>query len=87
MAVDFRKFLQYVPAVEESPGQELSFSYDNAAAVLYVSFDRTQSATNSEMLDEDTIVRYSGARIIGVTLLHARRQAEFAATNAPAVHS
>jgi hypothetical protein len=36
--------------------------YDDEADVLYISFEKPQQATDSEMLDDGILLRYSGKR-------------------------
>lgn len=45
--------------------------YDREADVLYISFDRPQNATDSEMTDDGLLLRYRGEQLIGVTILDA----------------
>lgn len=46
--------------------------YDEEADVLYVNFDRPQAATDSELLEDDVIVRYRDEEVIGLTILHTK---------------
>lgn len=46
-------------------------SYDNEADVLYVHFKKNNIADNSEMTDDDIIIRYANEEIIGLTILNA----------------
>ena len=65
-------YLTLIPAVRSSPGGCLWASYDEGADVLYVHFKTPGSAaTDSELTDDDIILRYDGAEIIGITILHA----------------
>ncbi len=47
--------------------------YDKGADVAYVSFDKPQRATDSELLDNGVLVRKRGRRIIGLTILNASK--------------
>ena len=49
------------------------FDYDRDADVLYVSFEKPQHATDSEMTSENIIVRKRDKKIVGLTVLHASR--------------
>jgi uncharacterized protein YuzE len=46
-------------------------SYDAEGDVLYVNFKKPAVATDSELTDDDMIVRFEGEEVIGVTILHA----------------
>ena len=49
------------------------FDYDEGADVLYVSFERPQQATDSEMQEDNVLVRKRGERIVGLTVMQASR--------------
>ncbi len=53
------------------PTKRMWIDYDQEADVLYISFERPQRATDSEMLDNGILLRYNGNRIVGVTVLDA----------------
>ena len=38
--------------------------------VLYISFDPEAAADDSELTENDVLLRYKGDRIIGLTILH-----------------
>jgi uncharacterized protein YuzE len=42
--------------------------------VLYISFKKPSAATDSEMTEDDVIIRYERDEIIGLTILHASRR-------------
>ena len=72
--MDFNNYLTLVPAVLQSPDGRLWSSYDAAGDVLYVHFREPGPATDSELTDNDIILRYDGNEIIGLTILHASRR-------------
>ena len=47
------------------------FSYDEEADVLYVNFKRPGQADDTELTDDDVIIRYEKGEMIGITVLHA----------------
>jgi uncharacterized protein YuzE len=65
------EYLDIVPAVMRSPHHYLSSSYDAEADVLYISLKKPSTATDSELTDDDVIIRYEGDEIVGLTILHA----------------
>ena len=68
-------FLILPPAVHHSPNGRLQVSYDEEGDVLYIHFGRQpRPSTDSELTDDDIIVRYDGDEIIGITILHASRR-------------
>jgi len=75
MAVtDIQEYLPLIPAVEHSPGGYLWSSYDAEADVLYINFKKPSHATDSELTDNNVIVRYEGEEVIGLTILHASKR-------------
>lgn len=49
-------------------------SYDKEADVLYLHFKKPNQADNSEMTEDEVIVRYQDKEIIGVTILNASQR-------------
>jgi uncharacterized protein YuzE len=75
MAVaEINEFLKLVPAVRNSPHRYLWSSYDAAADVLYINFKKPSHATDSELTDDDILVRYEGDEVIGLTVMHASKR-------------
>ena len=69
---DIGEYVNLLPTVRHSPVGRLQASYDEEADVLYVHFSlQPRPATDSELMDDDIIVRYDGEEIIGITILHA----------------
>ena len=62
---------QIARLVLRTPHSYLWSSYDGEADVLYINFKKPAVATDSELTDDDVIIRYEGDEIIGVTVLHA----------------
>jgi uncharacterized protein YuzE len=71
---DVQDYLKLLPAVERSPQATLWLSYDAEADTLYINFKKPSYATDSELTDDDIIVRYDGAEIVGFTVLHASKR-------------
>lgn len=58
----------------QAPHGSLRSRYDAETDVLYVNFDEPASATDSELTEDDIIVRYRDGEVIGFTVLHASRR-------------
>lgn len=69
--VDFQNYVKFLPTVQQSPNSNLWLSYDSEADVLYVTFKQPSAATDSDLTEDDVIVRYEGDEVIGLTILHA----------------
>ncbi len=67
-------YLDIVPVLLRTPHRELWSTYDAEADVLYLNFRKPSEATDSELTEDDVIVRYDGDEIIGLTILHASQR-------------
>ena len=72
--VDIAEYVKLVPMVKRSPRQSLWSSYDAEADTLYVSFMQPSDATDSELTDDDVILRYDGDELIGFTIFRASKR-------------
>lgn len=59
------------PYLTHFPSRRFWVDYDEEADVLYISFERPQEATDSEMTDDGVLLRYRGERLVGMTILNA----------------
>ena len=71
---DVQEYLKLLPVVKQSPQGSLWSSYDTEADVLYINFKKPSVATDSELTDDDVIIRYEGDEIVGLTILHASKR-------------
>lgn len=74
---NIQDYVKILPAVRDAPWGYLWSSYDAEADTLYINFKKPSHATDSELTDDDVIIRYEGDDIVGLTILHAsKRKAE-----------
>ena len=59
------KLLQY---------KQIWTTYDKEADVLYLNFKKPSHADDSELTDDDVIIRYEKEKIIGITVLNASKR-------------
>jgi len=65
-------YLRVLPEVKKAPDATVWLSYDQDADVLYVNFRKPSIAADSELTDDDVIIRYDEQdEIVGFTVLHA----------------
>ena len=67
-------YLTLLSVLRHCPGRSLWSSYDEEGDVLYISFEKPRIATDSELTDDDIILRYNGDDVIGITILHASKR-------------
>ena len=73
-ALAIEEYLRLLPSLKEISQGSLWMSYDAEADVLYVNFKKPSDATDSELTDDDVIIRYEGEEVIGHTILHASQR-------------
>ncbi len=73
-AIEIERMLTLVPQLLEIPHSRIWTTYDREADVLYVNFKKPSHADDSELTDDDIIVRYEAGQIVGVTILNASKR-------------
>ena len=73
-AMDVTDYVKLASVVRRTPHGYLWSTYDEEADTLYINFKRPSHATDSELTDDDVIVRYEGDEVVGLTILHASKR-------------
>ena len=63
-----------MPHLLKLPSKQIWFDLDEEADVLYVSFERPQGATDSELTEDGMLLRDRGEQLVGVTILNVRKR-------------
>lgn len=75
MAVaEIQDYLKLLPSLKKSREGLVWITYDAGADSLYVNYKKPSHATDSELTDDDVIVRYEGKEVVGFTILHASQR-------------
>ncbi len=65
------KEIQHIlPHIRKAKLKQLYVDYDEAADVMYISFEKPQNATDTETREDGTLLRYRGKRLVGITILN-----------------
>ncbi len=72
--IELEKIVSIIPLLLEIPYKRIWYSYDEEADVLYLNFKKPSHADDSELTDEDIIIRYENGKIIGLTILNASKR-------------
>ncbi len=72
--VEIKKILNLVPDLLDVPHSRIWTSYDKEADVLYINFKKPSHADDSELTDDDVIIRYEKGEIVGITILNASKR-------------
>jgi uncharacterized protein YuzE len=67
-------YMELVSALLRAPHRAIWSSYDAEADVLYLNFKKPSVATDSEITEDDVILRYEGNELVGLTFLHASQR-------------
>ena len=69
-------FTAYIRPLKEAVLRRYFISYDEEADVLYLNFKKPSHADDSELLDNDVIVRYEEDEIVGLTVMNASKKSK-----------
>lgn len=72
--LEVEQMLPLVPQLLELPHKQMWTSYDEEADVLYINFKKPSQADDSELTDDNIIIRYEDDEIIGMTVLDASKR-------------
>lgn len=68
------RVLSFVPQALQLRQKNIWLSYDEEADVLYLNFKKPSHADDSELLDNDVLVRYEGEEVVGMTIMNASKK-------------
>jgi uncharacterized protein YuzE len=71
--VEVKKILNIVPDLLEMPYSRIWTDYDKDADVLYLNFKKPSHADDSELTEDNIIIRYEKGDLIGLTILNASK--------------
>ena len=70
------RVLNFVPEALQLHQKYVWFSYDEEADVLYLNFKKPSHADDTELLDNDVLVRYEGEEVVGMTIMNASKKTQ-----------
>jgi len=71
---ELKKVIDIIPKLLNIPHKRIWYSYDEKADVLYLNFKKPSHADDSELTDDDIIVRYEKGNVVGVTIINASKR-------------
>ncbi len=72
--IELKRILGLVPGLLEIPYARVWTAYDKEADVLCINFKKPSHADDSELTDNDVIIRYEKKEVIGITILNASKR-------------
>ncbi len=67
-AVAVKEIFQALPHIKKTGAKHLWFDFDEKADVLYISLERPQNATDTDILDDGIFLRMRGKKVVGITV-------------------
>lgn len=71
--VAVKSVLNRVPELLDVPYSRIWTVYDKEADVLYLNFKKPSHADDSELTDDDLIIRYEMGAVVEITVLNASK--------------
>ncbi|MGI5881507.1 MAG: DUF2283 domain-containing protein, partial [Dethiobacteria bacterium] len=72
--VNIQEILHITPQLLKMPSKHVWYSYDEDADVLYLNFKKPSRADDSEITDDNVIIRYEKGEVVGITILNASQR-------------
>jgi len=73
-SLNVKDILNLTPQLLNIPFNRVWYSYDKEADVLYFNFKKPSYADDSELTDDNIIIRYEKGKVVGITVLNASRR-------------
>lgn len=70
---DVMNIMKAVPYLARLPVDHMQLDYDREADVLYITFSK-EPADDTEMTDDNILLRYRGGSLVGLTIIGASRR-------------
>lgn len=68
-----KEIVSVVPKIMQIDPSHIFIDYDKPADVLYISLGKPQKADNSELLENNVLIRKKNNKIIGLTIINASK--------------
>lgn len=70
---ELSKVVRTLPNLVSTLGhKKISLHYDDEADVLYIHLGDSIEADDSEMIDDNLVIRYRNGKMVGITVMNAR---------------
>ena len=72
--VAVREIFEALPHIKKTGAKHLWFDFDKEADVLYVSLERPQRATDTDILEDGILLRLRGKKVVGITIMNVSKR-------------
>lgn len=63
-----------IPELLEIPRDRICITHDEDVDVLYINFKKPSHADDSELTEDDVVIRYEKGEVVGITILNASKR-------------
>jgi uncharacterized protein YuzE len=67
-ATALKEVFEALPHIKKIGAKHIWFDFDEEADVLYISLERPQNATDTDVLENGVFLRLRGKKIVGITI-------------------
>jgi uncharacterized protein YuzE len=72
--INIKEIADLTPQLLNIPYDRIWSSYDKVVDVLYLNFKKPSHADDSELTEDDLIIRYEKGVVVGITVLNASKR-------------
>ena len=72
--IEVKKILNIVPQLVDMPYMHIWSNYDKEADVLYLNFKKPSHADDSELTEDNIIIRCKKGEVVGISILNASKR-------------
>lgn len=69
-----KEIFKALPHIKKAGAKHLWFDFDKEADVLYISLERPQNATDTDILENGIFLRLRGKKIVGITITNISKR-------------
>jgi uncharacterized protein YuzE len=69
-----KEIFKAVPHIKKTGAKHLWFDFDDEADVLYISLERPQRATDTDILDNGVFLRLRDKKVVGITITNVSKK-------------
>lgn len=69
-----KEIFEALPHIKKVGAKHIWFDFDEEADVLYVSLERPQRATDTDILEDGIFLRLRGNKVVGITIVNVSRK-------------
>jgi uncharacterized protein YuzE len=73
-AAMIHEIYEALPYLKKINAKHIWFDFDREADVLYVSLERPQKVTDTDILDDGTLLRLRGKTVVGLTITNISKK-------------